>query len=447
MSGGSSTEGPDEAAGDFETAAALRRAGRLEEALARYDRVIVLRPDDAVAFNNRGNVLLELERFDEALTSYDRAIALKPQYALAFNNRGNALKAMKRYAGALASYDRAIALKPDYAAAFSNRGNVLLDLDDPEAALTSYDLAIAADPGTSEVYSNRGNLLFEMNRFEESLASCDQAIALRPDNASAHVNRGNTLREMKRLDEALASYDRVVALKPDYADALKLRGMCRLLCARYRDGWRDYEWRWETNEFSGYPKIDAPVWQGEDLTGASIAVYAEQGAGDIIQFSRYLPLLVQRGAEVTFLTSPRMLRVLKSLSPKIAVSSKMDAGARPDFQCALMSLPMRFGSEASSIPNEIPYLKAEPALTARWKERLGGTGFKIGIAWQGKPGSRIDRRKWVPLVAFAPLAACPGVRLISLQKTFGLEQLEALPEGLAVESLGDEFDGGPDAFI
>jgi glycosyl transferase family 9 (putative heptosyltransferase) len=59
---------------------------------------------------------------------------------------------------------------------------------------------------------------------------------------------------------------------------------------------------------------------------------------------------------------------------------------------------------------------------------------------------RIDRSKWVPLIEFAPLAALPDVRLISLQKNFGLEQLETLPEGFVVESLGDELDAGPDAF-
>ena len=46
-----------------------------------------------------------------------------------------------------------------------------------------------------------------------------------------------------------------------------------------------------------------------------------------------------------------------------------------------------------------------------------------------------------------PLAQVPGVRLISLQKHHGLEQLAGVPDGLRIETLGDDFDAGPDAFI
>src|SRR6185295_3448928 len=53
----------------------------------------------------------------------------------------------------------------------------------------------------------------------------------------------------------------------------------------------------------------------------------------------------------------------------------------------------------------------------------------------------------IPLAEFVPLARVPGVRLISLQKTDGLDQLSALPSGVAIETLGDDFDAGPDAFI
>src|SRR5262249_19844750 len=51
------------------------------------------------------------------------------------------------------------------------------------------------------------------------------------------------------------------------------------------------------------------------------------------------------------------------------------------------------------------------------------------------------------LAEFSVLSRLPNVRLISLQKNFGLDQLTSLPAGARVEVLGDEFDGGPDAFV
>src|SRR5262249_19249888 len=118
-----------------------------------------------------------------------------------------------------------------------------------------------------------------------------------------------------------------------------------------------------------------------------------------------------------------------------------------DFQCALMSLPLRFNTDLSSIPSKIPYLAAEEKLLARWKARIGKHGFKIGIAWQGNPQARIDQGRSIPVAEFVSLSRLPGVRLISLQKHHGLAQLARLPADCKIETLGDDFDSGPDAFV
>jgi hypothetical protein len=95
----------------------------------------------------------------------------------------------------------------------------------------------------------------------------------------------------------------------------------------------------------------------------------------------------------------------------------------------------------------VPYLTAEPGLEGRWKTRIGADGFKIGIAWQGNPSSKIDEGRSIPLTEFVPLSRISGVRLISLQKYVGLDQLTGLPNETEIETLGDAFDHGPDAFI
>ena len=118
-----------------------------------------------------------------------------------------------------------------------------------------------------------------------------------------------------------------------------------------------------------------------------------------------------------------------------------------DFQIALMSLPQRFNTELSSIPHTVPYLTVEPELEAHWRSRIGAHGFKIGIAWQGNPRGKIDAGRSVPLEQFIPLSRIPGVRLISLQKHVGLDQLARLPRNVKIEVFDDDLDNGPDAFI
>jgi len=107
-----------------------------------------------------------------------------------------------------------------------------------------------------------------------------------------------------------------------------------------------------------------------------------------------------------------------------------------DYHSALLSLPRAFGTRIETIPAAIPYLKADPARMACYRERIGTAGFRIGICWQG---SYIAGIRSFPLTSFEDVAALPGVRLISLQKGAGAEQVETLPPGMAVEVLGDGF--------
>jgi tetratricopeptide (TPR) repeat protein len=420
---------------------ALLNLTRPQEALASFDRALALKPDFAEAHGNRGVALARLGQRPEALASYDAALALKPNYAAAWIGRGAVLQESGRSEEALESYDRAIALLPHSAEAFSNRGNTLCTLRRFDEALASFDRAIALKPDYAEAYYNRGLVLAEIERFAEALACYERAIALKPDYAEAHDNRGNALLALNRPQEALANYEKAIALKPDFAEAIDNRGRCKLLLGRFADGWADYEQRWRKPRFASVrPPCEAPHWKGESIAGRSILVYFEQGLGDAIQFSRYLQLLAERGANVSFMAPPQLVRLLKTLPVPVRFVTALTREDRFDLQCPLMSLPHLMGVELA--PMEGPYLSPDSERVTFWRARLAGGGFKIGICWQANP---IGLGRSFPLAALFPLSQMPGVRLIALQKNYGLGQLDTRPNGMAVETLGD-FDEG-DAFL
>ena len=214
------------------------------------------------------------------------------------------------------SFDRAIALRSDNAPALHRRGNALKDLARLDEALASYDQAIAIHPNSAQVLKDRGTVLLQLSRLEEAKESFERAIALKPNFAEAFNNRGTALHYLKRLDEAVASFDRAIEIKPGFINAIFNRGLSRLLGGNFRQGWPDYEWRWKSKGFPEIPStISGKIWQGEDLAGRSIAIHAlEQGLGDVIQFARYLPLLVEQGAEVTFVAPANLIRLLRLLT-------------------------------------------------------------------------------------------------------------------------------------
>lgn len=418
-------------------AGVLADLGRLEEAFKDCERAIALAPGEASPHEKRGELLMRMQRPQEALKSFDRAIALDPASAPAHNDRGTALSMLRRPEEALASHERAIALDPTLAAAHNNRGSALAALKRSAEALACHEKALALDPNSATALNNRGGALAELGRYDEALENVDRAIALMPNLTQAYSNRGNFLYECKRFDESVASYDRAIALNPDWDEAHFGKSLALLVQGRFAEGWPEYEWRKRREAEEAFHALGRPTWSGkEDLKGKTIFVEAEQGLGDTIQFCRYLPMVADLGADVILTAQESLVGLLESLDPRITILPTGTVPPEFDYHIALLSLPLAFGTEATTIPANLPYLRANPAQAEAMRARIGENGFKIGICWQG---SYISAVRSFPLRSFEAIAGLPDVRLISLQKGDGVEQLDTLAAGMRVERLGDDF--------
>jgi tetratricopeptide (TPR) repeat protein len=422
---------------------ALQQLQRPVEALASFDRALALRPQSAELHNNRGNMLRQLRRTSEALASFERAIALQPTFAAAYNNRGLVLQALQRYREAASSYERALALQPDFAEAHNNLGTVQCELGQAAEALDSCTRALQLQPRMHGVHGNLGNALRDLERPEEALSQYELAVLEAPHDADNHCHRGNALFDLKLIPDAMASYERAIGLNPTHAQSLFNKSLCLLLSGEFAQGLPLYEWRKEIPPAVA-PALPGTAWLGEtDISGKTLFVYADQALGDTIQFSRYANLAEERGARVIFAVQPQLRELLTGLSSAIRVVAPGEQAGGFDYHCALMSLPLAFRTTLAAVPAAVPYLFADPLRVAKWRERIGATGFKVGIVWQGSR-NRIDVGRSVPLEMFARLATIPGVRLISLQKGDGPSQG---PKDPVVEVLGDDFDAGAQAFL
>jgi tetratricopeptide (TPR) repeat protein len=387
-------------------------------------------------------------RFEDALPLYDAALRLDPSLPAAHCNRAIVLQSLNRLDEALSGYDRAIELEPHNADAYFNRATVLDRLDRIAEAIQCYDHAIALKPGHIEALTNQGNALRKLDRPAESLQNFNKVIELSPELADAYLNRANALMDLKQLQEALQSFDKAIALKPNNFEALYGKSTCTLLSGDWETGWRVYEWRKKWAASAGLHRYPDVEWTGhESLEGKTFLIHAEQGLGDTVQFCRYALLAEERGARVTLAVQEPLVRLLKNLAPVIEIEKLGASFASFEHQIALLSMPLAFETTPGVCPAKVPYLRAEPDKIAKWRERIGSEGFKIGICWQGRKQSKIDVGRSFPVRHFEVIAKLPNVRLISLQKDAGVEQLRDLPRGMKVETLGEDFDAGPDAFV
>jgi tetratricopeptide (TPR) repeat protein len=418
---------------------ALTKLKRTDEAIAAFDQAIALEPGHVTARLNRANALRQAGKLQEALAGYDAALAYGADADVLFN-RGSVLEALERPREAMASYLAALDVRPDFADAHTNLGNLFKTMGDNNAALAHYDRVLELRPDFAEGHINRAAALFHLRRHDEARRALAAAIAINPAIPEAWANRGNIAREEGRFAAALEDYAHALSLRPNDVQARWNRGLTWLLLGQWPQGWADYELRAGRRHDELLNNCQAiPEWAGEDLRGRRILLYNEQGLGDCIQFSRFCGQLA--GAEVTLL-APRCLQSLLSQLPGVEVVTTLPPDRHFDFCGPLMSLPRFLDFTPQTVPAGLPALTAPRDRKEAWRTRLG-EGFKVGICWQGNPQGSIDVGRSIPLRHFAPLAEIDGVRLISLQKGKGLEQLADLP---AVESFAD-MDAGEDGFL
>ena len=416
------------------------QAGRVEFGIASIREAIDLNGSVPALHVSLGNGLRDLGCHVEAVESYDAAISLDPANAQAWHNRGNALLDLGRDEAAIVSFDKAITLRPDLAEAHNGRGSALWRLKRPGDAIESYDKAIALRPDLAEAHHNRGNVLPYFNRFDDALASQNTAINLRPGLAEAHGGRGNALWELGRPEEALASYQRAISLKPGYADAYWNASLCLLQLGHFAQGWRLFEWRKRLAAPMGSHVSTRPAWLGEqDISGKTLLVYWEQGLGDTIQFCRYAPLAATRGARVILRVQATLFELLHGSLPGIDVIPAEQEPPAFDFHCAMMSLPLAFGTTVDTIPSGQRYIQAGSERRALWSRRLGpATKPRIGVVWAGGAAYQGDHKRSIDPAAYQPLFDA-DVEWICLQKDVTDHDVEVSRRANAPRFFGGEL--------
>ena len=393
--------------------------GRPLQALDSYAQALLLQPGNDIALNNRGLALGELERHAEALESHEQALLLRPGHGGFHYNRGNALRALQRPAPALESYEQALLIEPGHIGALINRGHALIDLQQPLLALESFEHALLLQPDHAGALKNRAHVLYELKRFEEALDSYGRVLLLQPDHGDVHYHRGLALHELRRLEEALASYDQALLHNPGHAGAHNNRGnvlqtlqrpqealecylqalshdpdcldahwnesLCRLLLGDFGPGWQKYEWRWKAAHFIPAKRDFAQtLWLGQaDLKDKTILLYAEQGLGDTIQFCRYARDVAAMGAKVILEVQAPLKTLMRSLHGVDVLLSQGESLPEFDYQSPLLSLPLAFQADFSSISNA-SYLCSDPEKRRAWHAKLmQNQKKKVALVWSG----------------------------------------------------------------
>ncbi len=425
----------------------LRRArrayeqGELGKAERLYTAHLQLHADDFDALHGLGLLNYQRGRFEAALALIQAALQTDLSRADGFASLGLVFHSLAQFERALRSYDQGLRLAPDDAELLNRRGVALLELGRPREALENFDRLLACDPTHFDGLGNHANALLKLNRAAEALAAYDRALELAPANAQLLTNRAVALRRLDRPHEALMSAASALVSKPDFAQARFVESVARLTLGDFSAGWRGYEARWAVGLLASQRRsFTAPLWLGQQsLDGKTILLHAEQGFGDTIQFVRYAPLLAACGATVILEVQRELARLLSAMPGVAAVVARGQQLPSFDLHCPLLSLPLAFATQPTTIPADIPYIVPAADEIALWRQRLPQRRPLVGLAWSGDRSHDNDPNRSMRLETLAPLLDLPDVQFVSLQHEVRTEDVPVLQQRPNLLAFGPQF--------
>ena len=425
-------------------AARAHDKGELQLAATLYEKFLRIEPRHFTALNLLGVLKGQLGQPVEGEKILRRALAVNPDNGDANANMGLMLGKLGRHGEGLGYFAKAIAKHPEQPGYMLNLAFHLVDFGKPDDAIDVANILIQSHPTVYRAYHAKANALMLQSRYEQARENYQIALGHLDHDQSLWSNLGGACRMLQDFPQALRCHEKALSLDPSNIDARWERALTLLMSGQFEAGWKDYVASKKERGLEARPRL-GQTWDGKaDLNNKSIFVYREQGLGDTLQFCRYLKDLSQTGARIYFAPHGSLKWLMRSMGDSFEVCDFSDPGLETDYHVPLLSLPAWFHAQAR--PSQVPYLHPSQENILKWRTRLGPMGFKIGVCWQGSTG-KADLGRSFHVGHFEALSRIAGVRLISLHKGDGENQLQSLPQDIRIETLGEEFDSGPDGFF
>jgi tetratricopeptide (TPR) repeat protein len=255
-------------------------AGDLEGARSRLGEALALRPNHAAALYNLALVDLRAGRQEEALAGFEKVLALARAdpasvgaelQGQALNNLGLLYHERGFPEDAEAALSRAVELDPRHARAWNNLGLARRRLGKKEAATAAFRRAYELDPADDAVLNNLALAYLDAGSLRDAAQLLAEGTRRSPQSASLWLNRGIAQRGLS--DPAAAdSFTRVLALDPDNRGALAERAAAFLALLHYEQGRHDLA--------AGEARRTL-AWRPEDVESWTYLGLAQQASGDL----------------------------------------------------------------------------------------------------------------------------------------------------------------------
>jgi tetratricopeptide (TPR) repeat protein len=189
--------------------------GRMDEAIAQFQKALEIQPDNAEARRNLGLAYSKLGRMDEAISQYQKVLDSQPDDVEARVNLGNSFFQMGRMDEAASQYQKTLEIQPDNAEARNNLGNSFFQMGRTDEAISQYQKALEINPNFAQAHSGLGASFYRQGKMDEAIAHYQKAVEIQPEYANAHLNLAKALLKTGNFGDAIPEFQKALEIKPD----------------------------------------------------------------------------------------------------------------------------------------------------------------------------------------------------------------------------------------
>ena len=400
-------------------------------------------------------VLAKEDKWGDALLLYKEILSFPNHPVTVLKNIGLCLKAVECPNEALTLLEKFKEKVPNNAEVHKFIGELYYsDLKDYEKAIEYYERALDLGEKTFQVYSMLGHLYstYHRDHFKErQIEYLKEAYNLEPDNRIAVKNLAYVLGKFGMTEEADKYYKKLLKLDPLHSD-LHSYGAYLVRNKRFEEGFKYLRHRFWKEDLEGkhFPDIffdENYGWTPEKkIKGKDIVVYYEQGFGDTIMFSRFIPELKKKCKSVSVVVQEKLLGLFEDSNFGVNFYTPLQLdNIKFDLVIPMMDLPVVCKTTVDTIPLAKGYLSVPKKKVETYKKEYIGDNktFKIGIAYEGTLSSKETQRD-IELKYYYPLMQLPNVTVYSFQVDDLTEQMKDVPEDFNFVKLGQTFKNWED---
>ncbi|MFM6333707.1 MAG: tetratricopeptide repeat protein [Dolichospermum sp.] len=191
---------------------------RHEDALAIYEKIIKIQPENPENWLKRGIIFNRLNRYKDAIISYNQAIKINPEYHQAWCDIGVSCGKLGKHQEAFNCFDKAIKIQPNDGVAWVNRGLSLVELERYEDAITSFDKALEFQPSSPKIWHKRGYTLVRLGEDDQAIISFDKALEIKPDYHIVYYHKAACYALQRQVKLALENLQKAIEFNPNYRE-------------------------------------------------------------------------------------------------------------------------------------------------------------------------------------------------------------------------------------